>query len=285
MAEIFRGNFLKPDGKPVSPKDQAEYTQKAYTSLDESILEIDNLWGLFADYETQSEITEAIRGDVARIVGERSGGVVLAFQFYPSNYFFTKKPLRKPADIQGLKVRSHNKALDDLLRAMGATADSTIFDSVYQAFESGQLDAAVSCSSCGARLAWHEVTGCLVGPMVGLSHSWMAISSRVWEQLPQDIQVIIREEAKRHEEATRRDSLAAWDQRGVQENVETGMEHINLTPEIKEMMRTAALSTVLPNWVQRGGGAASDAVTLFNQKIAPIVKVEITEDGEAREIE
>ena len=63
------------------------------------------------------------------------------------------------------------------------------------------------------------------------------------------------------------------------------LRHINLTPEIKEMMRTAALSTVLPNWVQRGGGAASDAVTLFNQKIAPIVKVEITEDGEAREIE
>jgi hypothetical protein len=45
-------------------------------------------------------------------------------------------------------------------------------------------------------------------------------------------------------------------------------------------MRTAALTTVLPNWVNRTGGHGSK---LFNQKVAPIVKVVITEQGGAKE--
>ena len=54
------------------------------------------------------------------------------------------------------------------------------------------------------------------------------------------VQLIIRDEAERNEEATRRDALALWDQRGVEQTVMAGMEHIELTPELKQLMRTAA---------------------------------------------
>ena len=108
MAEIYRGHFLQVDGGAVrrlaevgTISSENMYSQRMYSQRNESILEINNLWGLFDDYETQTEVSEAIKDDIAQIVGERSGGVLLAFQFYPSNYFFTKKSLRKPEDIQG----------------------------------------------------------------------------------------------------------------------------------------------------------------------------------------
>lgn len=103
--------------------------------------------------------------------------------------------------------------------------------------------------------------------------------------MPPDVQFIIREEAKRHEAATKEDSVARWDRRGVKKTVSAGMEHIELTEELTKVMRTAALTTILPNWVRRAGGSTSTAVRVFNAKDAPIVNVEITNRWTAIEIE
>ena len=45
-----------------------------------------------------------------------------------------------------------------------------------------------------------------------------------------------------------------------------------------------ALNTILPNWVERTGGPDSDAVNLYNEKVAPIVGVTINPDGSAKEL-
>jgi TRAP-type C4-dicarboxylate transport system substrate-binding protein len=103
--------------------------------------------------------------------------------------------------------------------------------------------------------------------------------------LPRDIQEIIREEAQRHEESTRTKALSIWNQKGVDKNTAAGMEYIELTPELKELMRTAALANALPDWVERAGGPRSNAVKVFNKKGAPILRIEITEKGKVREIE
>ena len=188
-------------------------------------------------------------------------------------------------DIQGLRIRSPNELSHDLLTGMGAIAEDVHFGSVYSGLQGGELGAAISCSSCGADLNWYDAAGYLVGPIPALGHTWVTISGRTWMEMPPDIQLILREEAKRHEAATKEDSLARLDRRGVEQNVLAGMEHIELTEELKEVMRTAALTTMLPNWARRAGGSNSKAVMAFNAKAAPIVKVEITDKGAAIEIE
>ena len=57
---------------------------------DQAFLDMLDLWGLYRDYETNAEVTEAVREDIEGLIAERSGGVVLASLFYPSNYFFPK---------------------------------------------------------------------------------------------------------------------------------------------------------------------------------------------------
>ena len=61
------------------------------------------------------------------------------------------------------------------------------------------------------------------------------------------------------------------------------MEYIPFTPELKEGIRKAALERIVPNWAKRAGGPDSDAVRLFNEKVAPIVGVKILPDGTAEE--
>jgi TRAP-type C4-dicarboxylate transport system substrate-binding protein len=256
-----------------------------YIGGDLPIVDMDNLWGMYSDYETQLKVTDAIREDIDRIISERSGGVVLGYQFYPSNYYFAKKPLYTAEDIKGLKTRSHSTVLKDLLDGMGADAQFMAFSEVYTGLERGILDAAVTCGTCGSGLRWYEVTDYLVGPIVALSHTWITVNGDRWAELPPDLQAIVREEAKRHEDITRENALTIWDKDGIEENKEAGMEIIEFTPELKKLMREAALTKVLPNWIQRAGGPNSEAARIYNEKVAPILKVEITAEGKAREIQ
>ncbi len=69
---------------------------------------------------------------------------------------------------------------ENLLNGMGAIGEKVTFGNVYQQLQVGELDAAVSCSSCGADLNWYNVAGYLVGPLPALGHSWITISSQKW---------------------------------------------------------------------------------------------------------
>ena len=258
----------------------AEVTGKNF-----DILYMDNFFGLYDDFETQAKVTEAIRGDIERIIEERTGTEVLAYQYYPSNYYFAKKPILTVEDIKDLKIRSPSPVLQDLLDGMGTAPPPNItLTKVYDRLESGVLDAAITCSACGLNLKWYEVTGYLMGPIVNLGHSWMVMNKEKWTALPSEIQEVIREEAAVLEELTQRNALTTWDQVGVQGNIEKGMELVKITPELKELARRASLTREFPEWIERVGGLSSEAVAIYNEKVAPILKVKIAADGQAIEV-
>ena len=72
--------------------DLVEIQAKDFVAEDErALLDILDLLGLYRDYETQTQVNEAIRKDIEGLIVDRSGGVVLGAQFYPSHYVFTKK--------------------------------------------------------------------------------------------------------------------------------------------------------------------------------------------------
>ena len=290
-------SLTRPDSEPWR-EDGALRLVEIHSDQLGPLVAMDNLWGLYRDYETQLKVTEAVREDVERSIEDKTGSFVLAYLYYPSNYYFSNKPLRTKADLEGLRVRtflswgrkdfaalSHTNVSRDFLNGMGAFPESTAFAAVYQKLNERNLDAAVSCSACGSNLDWYEVANYLVGPIVALSHSWLVVSRERWESLPPDVQTLIRDETKILEETTKRKALADWDRQGVQENIAGGMQYIQLTPELKDLARQAALTSVLPQWVNRAGGPVSEAARIFNAKVAPIVKMEITDEGEARDLE
>ena len=255
-----------------------------YIGGDLPIVDISNLWGMYPDYDTHIQIIQATRDDLFRIVGDQAGGAkVLGYQLHRNNFYFANNPLYTRADFAGMKTRSHSTVLGDLIDAMDAEAQFVAFSEVYTALERGILDTAVSCGTCGSGLRWYEISKYLVGPIVALGHSWVTINGDRWAEMPPDIQAIIQEEAARHEALTLNNATTIWDQNGIDENVAQGMEYIEFNDELKEAMRQAAILRVLPNWVERAGGPTSEAATIYNQKVAPILRVRVLVDGTAEE--
>jgi TRAP-type C4-dicarboxylate transport system substrate-binding protein len=196
---------------------------------------------------------------------DKLGGVVLGEYLWPAQMIFSRKPVRSPADLKGLKVRVYGTAQTELARGLGMEPVSIPFAEVYTALERGTVDAGFTGTYPGFALKWYEVTKYMVdinhGPVAGT----LVVSKRTWDRLtPERRQLLTRlgeEFTERGMEIGRRTT-----QEGIDRNREKGMEIIPATKEMAAAAREVATKMVIPSWVKRAG---PDASALFNQYIAP----------------
>ncbi|MAF37388.1 MAG: hypothetical protein CL696_00630 [Chloroflexi bacterium] len=252
-----------------------------YIGGDLPIVDVANLWGVIGEIDTNWKTIEAVQGPIHKIIEERSNGVVLAESYYGNNYYYTNKKITTPADLEGLKIRSHSTVLGDLIDGMGGDAQFVAFSEVYTALERGILDGAVTCGPCGAGLRWFEVSDYLNGPIISIGVTYITVNKDRWDAIPADLQAIMKEEAMAHQKENRRVMEDVWDPAGITNNVDGGMEFVPFSQELKDALKQASIDSVIPNWVDRNGGADSEAAKMFNEHVGPIVGVKINADGSA----
>ncbi|MCH7737866.1 MAG: TRAP transporter substrate-binding protein DctP [Chloroflexi bacterium] len=246
------------------------------------IFEAANLWGAYESVDQWFEASEALQEDIKALVKrETGGGQIVGFNYYSSNYFFTKDPLNTLDDFKGVKTRSHSNVLADLINSMGADAQTMAFAEVYPALERGVLDGAVTCGSCAVGQKWFEVTDYLTGPVPGtFAETFITFNAKQWNSLPAEFQKIILEEGVLHSERAKQAALRS-DVESEGDLIGLGMTHSNFTPEMLAILKDAAVSAVIPKWADRAGGYDSEAVQLYNSKVAPITGIYVNPDGTA----
>jgi TRAP-type C4-dicarboxylate transport system substrate-binding protein len=235
-----------------------------YVAGDLPVIEAVDLPGLYPDLETSVKAHQGFMPAVKKYE-DRLGGVVLGAYLWPHQVIYSKKPIKGPDDLKGLKLRVFGTAQTEFARALGAEPVSVPFAEVYTALERGTVDAALTGTYSGFALKWFEVSKYLVdvnhGPVVGL----LMVSKRSWDKLPPDVRTTL---AKLGEEFTEK----GWEigrqttKDGIEENKKKGMEWVPTAPAIAAAVRDAAVKTVVPSWVKRSG---PDAKAVFNQYIAP----------------
>ena len=253
-----------------------------YVAGDLPQAEITFLYGLYPNHEIEFQVNQAVQGDLEKLFVERTGGGRVISRIWVSGgdqFFFCRDPIRSLADFKGKKTRSHGAALSDWIEGMGAEAQFVAFAEVYTALERGILDCGVTVAFAAMGQRWYEVTDYMVGPLPSQLITNMIMNKDVFDNLPPDLQQIMVEEGARHElEAMR--VTPAWNEVWIQRNIDAGLEYIEFTPEMKaQEQNVAVMQHVLPAWINRVGGADSDIVKLFNEKIAPIVGMKINPDG------
>lgn len=130
---------------------------------------------------------------------EETGLTLLSFNWYQGpRHLLTKKPVSKPTDLAGVKMRTIGQPLwIETIRAMGATATPMPWAEVYPALQTGVIDAAEAQPAAiwGAKL--HEV----ITHVTLTSHihlmSGLIVSDKWLQSLPADIRAVVQEEAKR----------------------------------------------------------------------------------------
>ena len=235
-----------------------------YVSGDLPVLEGVDLPGLYKDLDTAVKAHVAWM-DVVRKHEDKLGGIVVGAYLWPHQVIFSKKPVKGPDDLKGLKVRVFGTAQTEFARALGMEPVSIAFAEVYTALERGTIDAALTGTYSGYSLKWYEVSKYLVevnhGPVLGL----LLVSKRSWDKLKPDQQAALREAGKTWTEK-------GWEigrrttTEGIDESKKKGMEYLPVTPAMAALVKKVANDVVVPGWAKRAG---PDATAAFNQYLAP----------------
>src|SRR6266568_2772808 len=96
---------------------------------------------IFPDEAAYLKATKGVIGKALLQKLDSKGITGLAFWDNGFHMISANKPLRKPRDLQGLKIRiSGSKVADAYLRAMGALPQIIAFSELYQALQTGVVD-------------------------------------------------------------------------------------------------------------------------------------------------
>ncbi len=257
-----------------------------YVGGDLPIIDVGNLWGLSPSNDAHLALTDAIEDDMVRILRDATGGEPIFRAYYPNQYVFSREPLPDLDSYEGKNIRQHSTILGDLLAGLGAEGQFVAFADVYTALERGVLDAGITGGTPGYGQRWYEVTDYLYGPIVGsVGVTYVTVNGEKWADISPANQQILKEVGQEFDAENRRLLKAEWDPDGINLNVEEGMEYHDFPDDVKVQMRVTALESIIPNWVERAGGPNSEGVQIFNEKVGPIVKVQINSDGTASSTE
>jgi TRAP-type C4-dicarboxylate transport system substrate-binding protein len=245
-----------------------------YVAGELPMVEMLEIPGLFSDQPAMEKAFQAWRPHLVKLIDEKVNGVLLATAFASDQFLFSKKPVRKPEDLKGLKTRVHSVSIAQLVAGLGGEPLTVAFAEVYTALERGTLEAAFTASFAGQSQKWYEVTKYLIGPVTQVVQLPLVINKTIWKKLPPDIQSVMQEEATRLIDTRGFALRDIWHRGGIEGNVAKGMELSPLTPEIHAAIKEVLRTQVVPSWVKRAGG--QEAARLFNDIVGPLVGFTVT---------
>jgi C4-dicarboxylate-binding protein DctP len=146
-------------------------------------------------------------------------------------YTSKDKPLLKPEDFKGIKIRGFNKIADAALVALGAAPSAMPGGEVYSALQTGVLDAGITDVSAAYSRRYYEVQkyGTVTPSFTVYFH--MYVNPKWWNGLKPEQRAAIDAAAKKAEqdaipitEATADDAIKELKQKGMQLHVQTPAE-------------------------------------------------------------
>lgn len=153
--------------------------------------------------DSVEEMQKLLKSDLPKAWFEKlrreQGLVVLAFNWYAgARHFVTKKPITKPEDLEGLKIRTPGAPVwQETIRALGATPVALPWTEVYPALQQGVIDGceAQHPATYGSKL--YEIAKYIT--RTGHIQLWNApvVGEKWFSSLPEEYQRILIEEAEK----------------------------------------------------------------------------------------
>lgn len=142
-------------------------------------------------------------------------------------HFYTNTPIREPADLDGLRIRTPPAPIwQESIRALGAAPTAMNFGDVYTGLQSRAID--------GAELVYPNITAANLNEVLDYANetghillvNFQVVSSEWFGGLPEDIQTALTEECRAAGQATS-DVVAQAVEESKQQLIEAGMEIVD----------------------------------------------------------
>jgi C4-dicarboxylate-binding protein DctP len=154
--------------------------------------EVYDLPYIFDNYDELHKVNDGPIGKQLFKKLESKGIIGVAFWDNGFKDMSANKPLRKPEDMKGLKMRiQSSKVLDGEMRAFGALPQVMAFSEVYQAMQTGVVDGSENPPSNFYTQKMHEVQKYLTLTDHGVIEYAVIVNKKFWDGLPADIRTAL----------------------------------------------------------------------------------------------
>jgi tripartite ATP-independent transporter DctP family solute receptor len=230
------------------------------------LLDVFDIPFMITSYNGVLKVWEGEPGEMMRQKLEKVGVKALAFSAYGENFSFcSTKPLTKPADFKGMKIRCNTNMGADLVRAFGGSP--AIFSSAetYEALQRKTIDAANSGITSIKDRKWYEIT--TNATMTDASYSvWpVMVSLKFWNTLPKDIQQVLIDVAKDHQAYVLRETDNA-DNEAIA-FIKTKLKMYELTEADKKAWIAAGQKNVIDGWLKRTGDDGQKTIAWIQKNV------------------
>ncbi len=214
------------------------------------VFEADSVPFLATDYEAARALWQAQRPVVEKIL-DAEGLMVLFSVPWPPQGLYTKKPVERVEDLQGVKFRAYNAATERLAQLAGAVPTQVEAAEVAQAFATGRVDAMMTSPSTGTdSKAWDFVSN-YYDVQAWLPKNMVVVNKRAFRALDADSQAKVLAAAAAAEER-------GWSMSKEETSEKTallkenGMHVAPPSPELKSGLEKIG-KTMTAEWVDKAG--------------------------------
>ena len=152
---------------------------------------------LFDGYDDLHKVTRGPIGASMLKLLQAHGMTGLAFWDNGFKQFTANKPLRRPEDYKGQKMRiQSSKVLEAQMRAIGVIPQVMAFGDVYQALQTGVVDGQENTPSNIYTQKFHEVQKYMMITDHGYIGYVVVTNTKFWDSLPPDLRAILDQAMK-----------------------------------------------------------------------------------------
>ena len=154
--------------------------------------EVFDLPFIFDDYAELHKVTQGPVG--AKLLKKLEAKGIMGLAYWDNGFkvMSANKPIHKPEDMRGLKMRiQSSKVLDSQMRSVGAIPQVLAFSEVYQALQTGVVDGTENPPSNLYTQKMHEVQKYVTLTNHGYLGYAVLVNKKFWMALPADIRTIL----------------------------------------------------------------------------------------------
>lgn len=227
--DLYSGGVLGGETDCLEQVQRGELAMtKVSTAALEAFIPEMKVFSIPFTFRDENHFWTTLNGDIGKKLLAK--GAAQNFQglcYYDSgdrNFYSTKKPIRTIDDVKGMKIRVMNsRTAMDMINAMGGSPCPITWGELYTALAQGTVDAAENNPPSFDTSRHFEVCKYFTFTAHQRIPDMVIMSTKVWDTLPQDVQVALQKAADESEVYQRKlwkekteQSLALAKEKGVE---------------------------------------------------------------------
>ncbi len=245
--QVQIGEIFKPNLGPEDP-----------------VFELDAIPFFAASYKEARALLEVSRDAITdRLM--KQGLRPLYMVPWPSQAFFTKKPVNSIKDLQGLKMRTYNAQTARLAQLMGTVPTTVQATEIPQAFSSGIIDTMfTSAPTALSQKAW-DYTKYVYDTQAWVPKNVVFVNERIFQALPESVRKIVLEQAAIAEKRG-----WEWSERDNDETPKGLVQNGMILSPISDIFRAELRKIgeqMLEDWLKKAGDDGKKIVDAYRARL------------------